>query len=750
MTGFFEFVDAKESIQKTDFDDIRKIIEQEGAEFFLESGDRGNPITYAQRFKNKELEKFLQEEKLECFFDVIRGSRETDYELAEKMLENDGDLFLLTKESQHGGMNALYHVCVTKQDPKMAELLIKYGGDVDHKNPLNEFTILGALEYKERREKITEEKRGDVEKIKKLIAQNTLQDMKVEDAFVDAQNIEVNKTVQESEGKTEQIDSVGDAKVISSQRLRQIADELGVIFTGDPAQNKRKKGNKKNTDPVQRPVDVHEIVTQKGEIDSGERLLHFACLQGNLAIAQELVEGGAKVNQSDDGQVIPIFYACCSGNVDLVKFMIDKGGDALFECNAQTLLHALSSEESKASDQDLKAISQLLINEGADPTVYDGQGVLASYHMRDQGKTQAADYLKNEADIVEKQTSRELAEFVDRYPNVIDTKLSEYEGEELSRKAVKNLISPLLRKEGNGESGLSANPNLVSTIINDLCESGYMCDRLFERRVKDFKGIITSFAKYNPDHVSLEPRIVNDLENASFDDVRIQCVKTAYGIVKDLVASYPAIDSTTVVKPDSTYLNASCKSGNMYIANIFLDDLFTKNGATQEAMLNFQDGSTPLGYCARYNNSDSLSVARRMIDSGHVDVNALDANGASTPLSCAIIRKNNDFVELIADRIKSEGKSIDFDHDSGLTPLAAAIHFDNKEAVKILMEKGADYKKVKPDIRRLDNDAAKEFKGIVRKRIEKSVLTTKGEEKSPSASPDAKETSAIFAAQNQI
>ena len=60
---------------------------------------------------------------------------------------------------------------------------------------------------------------------------------------------------------------------------------------------------------------------------SGWTPLHYACTEGHLAVADYLINKGAKVNALSDSDTTPLMMAVRSGNIQLVRLLLDRGAD---------------------------------------------------------------------------------------------------------------------------------------------------------------------------------------------------------------------------------------------------------------------------------------------------------------------------------------------------------------------------------------------------------------------------------------
>ena len=56
----------------------------------------------------------------------------------------------------------------------------------------------------------------------------------------------------------------------------------------------------------------------------GRTLLHSACWNGNLKIAELLLEKGANIHAAAKDDSTPLHYACSNGHLEVAKFLLEK------------------------------------------------------------------------------------------------------------------------------------------------------------------------------------------------------------------------------------------------------------------------------------------------------------------------------------------------------------------------------------------------------------------------------------------
>jgi ankyrin repeat protein len=59
----------------------------------------------------------------------------------------------------------------------------------------------------------------------------------------------------------------------------------------------------------------------------GDNALHFAVRNGDLGLANDLIEAGIEINKAGDLGYTPLHVACICGNLEMVKLLIENGAD---------------------------------------------------------------------------------------------------------------------------------------------------------------------------------------------------------------------------------------------------------------------------------------------------------------------------------------------------------------------------------------------------------------------------------------
>lgn len=104
---------------------------------------------------------------------------------------------------------------------------------------------------------------------------------------------------------------------------------------------------------------VHYFVEQVGadihrkDKEWGNTPLHCACLYGNLAIVQYLVDKNASLDEINESGDAPVHLACSGGHVDVVRYLINDADASVFVTNSQgyTLLHSTCEPRYRGGDR---------------------------------------------------------------------------------------------------------------------------------------------------------------------------------------------------------------------------------------------------------------------------------------------------------------------------------------------------------------------------------------------------------------
>ena len=66
---------------------------------------------------------------------------------------------------------------------------------------------------------------------------------------------------------------------------------------------------------------------QKYKVAGNQTPIRFACKTGNIELVEYLINNGAKIEDNPDDGITPLIQASRSNHYDLVKFLIEKGAN---------------------------------------------------------------------------------------------------------------------------------------------------------------------------------------------------------------------------------------------------------------------------------------------------------------------------------------------------------------------------------------------------------------------------------------
>jgi len=114
----------------------------------------------------------------------------------------------------------------------------------------------------------------------------------------------------------------------------------------------------------QRNRDIIELFISKG-VDTSS--FHLAAFVGDLARVKELLQEGTAVDTKDEAGWTALFWAACSGQTNVAKFLIDNNADVNAKGRGQSPLH-------QAVQKNAIELAELLVLNGAIVDAKDGRG----------------------------------------------------------------------------------------------------------------------------------------------------------------------------------------------------------------------------------------------------------------------------------------------------------------------------------------------------------------------------------------
>jgi len=119
-----------------------------------------------------------------------------------------------------------------------------------------------------------------------------------------------------------------------------------------------------------------------------------ACYENDLNAIQELISGGADINQQDEDGWTALFEACSSGNVEVVTLLVEAGADLniqdSFGCTALMYIFDFYYDVPT-----LKEKIKFLVEAGADVNIQDNLGRTVLYEVVCRGDISTVEYLLN-------------------------------------------------------------------------------------------------------------------------------------------------------------------------------------------------------------------------------------------------------------------------------------------------------------------------------------------------------------------
>nr|WP_317631572.1 ankyrin repeat domain-containing protein [uncultured Flavobacterium sp.] len=370
----------------------------------------------------------------------------------------------------------------------------------------------------------------------------------------------------------------------------------------------------------------------------GRLYIHWAANKGNIELVKYLIDKGSKLNRTDDKGATPLAFAAGNGqlNSQIYDLFFKAGIDvkATYKDGA-TLLHLVAPYDTDFS------ISSYLINKGLDLKATDNLGRTAFDYAARTGNTQILQNLLNKgvkptghALIIASQGGRSSSNTLETYKFLVET--------------VK------LKANATGENGENVLFNLV--------------------RKKDQSEIITYFLSKKVD--------VNAVDKSGTNAFMIAASTTNLDVVKQLL---PKVKNINIINTKGeTALYFAAQTGSSEILSYLIEkgaktDLVSKNGNLAFALVSAYRAPRP------GDNSNEFKNKLAILSAKGVDFSA-KSDGSS--LYHVAVAKNDIELFKALDGLKIDVNAKDQD---GMTPLhRAAMMAKNDVVLKYLVEKGAN------------------------------------------------------------
>lgn len=526
---------------------------------------------------------------------------------------------------------------------------------------------------------------------------------------------------------------------LSNSRLEEIAADLGCKFH----ENK--------------PAINRSLATESRNNVRGRSLLHMAILENRFDLVQELVLGGAEINNLDSEKSTPLFMASLYGNVEIIKFLLNHGADPL-QVNMlnQTVLHALASmpetEHNIQKSNDLVEIAKLFIDSGVLPSALDNfLGLNAYQYALKNGKTELSNFIFSKISETNHNVTGVLSPLNNFIFNSENEKVydlvNNYHGHKLNNKKVEALKTVF---------GIeNSEPRLI---LFGICNHSLLLQQGHENHdLERRKNLLKHYYKKFPDCPSDGSHfmdLIRQGEEITHEILAKQETFLKIVAAKDLLASGVksnniAIDySSDKNKNLTTYLNQSCLRANFFVAQVILENLLSisqdpiSSNLVQQTFnhQNSIDKATFLHYCCVFNKDDSgIAFLRNALSSpAKSAIELLDLEKTS-PLIVAIRNGNYEITKLLLENgaspyINHDGKqysliaeiaiepeSIKFIHllldhganpnhqnQDGITTLISACEYGDIGLVEKLLEKGANFLTKDPESGKKPQEIARE------------------------------------------
>ena len=421
-------------------------------------------------------------------------------------------------------------------------------------------------------------------------------------------------------------------------------------------------------------VAVELIKTFKCSVDSvgslyGRTPLYYACESGNVALVRILISeyGSDPMARDRDGET-PLHVAALCGREEVVRELVDK-----YKCPVDSVGDLGQSVLHNACEGGNATLVRILISEyGSDPMGRDNEGKTPLHVAAFRGREEV------------------VRELVDRYKCPVDS-VGDL-GQSVLHNACEGgnatLVRILISEYGSDPMGRD-NEGKTPLHVAALCGRKEVVRELVDRykcpvNSVDSHGRTALHKACYSENVALVRILISEYGSDPMASDRegdppllMAALNGREEVVRELVDKYRCpVDS--VGANGRTVLHSACQSGNVALVRILISEYGS------DPMVRDSEGDTPLHVAAVCGREE---VVRILISEYGSDPMARDRDG-DTPLHVAALWGREEVVRELVDRYKCPVDSVGF---LGQTVLHKACESGNVDLVrKLLLEYGSD------------------------------------------------------------
>ena len=364
-------------------------------------------------------------------------------------------------------------------------------------------------------------------------------------------------------------------------------------------------------------------------------LTYASGLDNRGTIIELLVNNGADINLHDTYDFTPLLIAAMAGQYENLKTLLELGANPN-ETDSSGVTPLIATNDPR--------MQRLLLDFGADPTIYAQGGYSALL-------TAASN---NDLELV---------------------------------KRIVNMGADINLKNEDGTT-----PLMMAIAYNQIDVAKFLIEEGADINSTDNKGLTPLMAACQLDSIEMVQMLANSgaAINASGPEgispllfaTMNKNTTTRYAICKILLdhGANVLIGADELICP----VTASILAYDEYLTSIFINEMPDLNIPIDSG------GNVVLSYCIA--NGYSLEFIKDLIAKG-ADVNAHEGGGRTILMDAITEKASNAIINFLI----SKGANVNERTDAGMTALHFACFDNNKEAVKILIESGADVNAISDD-----------------------------------------------------